>query len=165
MLKFRKPRRSSAFIGGRALAQGALVVERACLQHAVGNQLIDAFELPGLGGGTASGAFGECARRAHLFAARPGDQFSLAPLRLDHCSARLCKARLDRRRIESQQQLALGHGIAFTNRDLDDGLLRLGDQLDPVAFQGAEQCSAIAAAGGNCECRDHNQCLAPIHHG
>lgn len=130
-----------------AILQGALPVERARAQHAVSDELLDALEFLRLRRRTRLRARDACARFPHLLLAGAGNELRMAALCLHRVRTRLRESGLDCGGVEPQQQLALAHGLAFARRDFDDRLLRFRDQLDPVAFERAEQDVGVVAAG------------------
>ncbi len=135
----------------RAVLERALAVEQIRRHHLVRNQLLDAIEFPGLGVGPRGGAGGNRARLAHLLLACAGEVLGVAALRSGRVRARLFEARGRRRRIEPEEERARLDRLALAHGHFEDGLLVLGNELDAVALERAEERIAAVAARGERE--------------
>ena len=94
------------------------------------------------------------ARLAHVLHARAGDVLAHGSRSASSAFARACaSARLHVGRIEPAAPASPAFdGVALAHGDFDDRLLGLGDELDAVALERAEErVAAVAATGGERE--------------
>ena len=148
MDELREPFAGRALIGDRAVPERPLPVERTHGRQALGDHFLDAIELERLGLGASGSTRDARARLVHVLHARTGDILRIEPLGLERIRTRLRDAGLHVGRIETQHQVARLDGIALAHRDLDDRLLGLGDELDAVALERAEERAALVAVTG-----------------